>query len=281
MPDQLAKPRRDTEAPWWSRTLILTFAFLAYLFYLTVMGSLSPDGTRSCLLLFVLGRYLGPRWNRPGPLLTKRTCIPSIIPFPPQKGGSRRIRRRRYPRHYHLRRRIARRNPLLTIHMELTPWDSAETKTHMKHRWISNPRATYGTYYDTFCRSLDPTAPTKSTTDGPGLLDSTEEPPDVVVPDCEAYRKTPGDSTREQRADSKHQWISTPLESYGTNYARFCDSFDPTAPLRLLMGDFASTTKVKEKFRMTMRDFAAATKVTTLQDQRALVAATLLQGDAY
>jgi hypothetical protein len=60
-------------------------------------------------------------------------------------------------------------------------------------------------------------------TDGPGLLDLTE---DVVIHDCEAYRKTPGDPTREQQADSKHQWISKPLELYGTNYARFCDSFD-------------------------------------------------------
>jgi hypothetical protein len=151
------------------------------------MGSLSTDGARSCLLTYVFVRYLDLRWHRIVPALTKRTRTPSIIPFPPQPGGRRRIRRRRYPRHYHLRRRITRRNPRLTVRMDLIPWDNAETKAHMKHRWTSNPRATYGTYYDTFCRSLDP-------------LPSKEVTPDAPAPsrsDREAYRKTPGDSTKE------------------------------------------------------------------------------------
>jgi hypothetical protein len=63
------------------------------------------------------------------------------------------------------------------------------------------------------------------------------------------------------------------------SFATFCGSFDPTAPFRLLKGDFVATTKVK--YRTTMRDFVASTNVTTWADQRALIAATFLQGEGY
>jgi hypothetical protein len=154
--------------------------------------------------------------------------------------------------------------------MELLPWDEVETKAHMKHRWISNPRATYGPYFDTFCRSLHPLTTHKETDD---FVPTT--------PAREHYRTTSGDSTKEHRADNKHKWISDPQESYGLLLADFCASFDPTAPLSLMKGDFVATTKVKEEYRTTMRDFVATTKVKTWQDQRALIAATFLQGEGY
>jgi hypothetical protein len=235
-----------------------------------VTGSLSTDGARSCLLLCAFARFFGR--HPTGCPLTKRLHTPSIIPFPPQKGGRRRVQRKRYPRHYHLRRRISRRNPVLTVRIELIPWDDVETKAHMKHRWTSNPRATYGAYFDSFCKSLEPLPPEKN---------GTTNNPAIPRPDRENYRRTPGDSTKERRADTKHRWISDPLESYGTPFAVFCATFNPTAPLSLLKGDFVSATKVKDKYLRTMQDFVATAKTKTWQDRRALVAATYLQGACY
>jgi hypothetical protein len=188
-------PQGEPGASWWPWTLFVLGSILC----LTLLGVLTPDGARSGLLLYVFVRYLDQRFNRSGPWLTKRTRTPSITPFPPHPGGRPRTRRRLYPRHYHLRRKMSRRNPVLTVTMELIPWDNQETKAHMKHRWISNPRATYGTSFDTFCRSLDP-LPAKQATDDP--LPTTS--------DQAYYRKTPGDTGKERRADEKHKWISDP-----------------------------------------------------------------------
>jgi hypothetical protein len=252
LPDQPPLPQRETGAPWWAWTL----SVLGPLLYFLLVGSISPDGARSCILLFLLAWYLS-RSNQTGPRLTKRMLTPPSTPFPPHPGGRTRTRRRRYPRHYYLRRKISRRNPVLLVTMELIPWDLDETKAHMKHRWISNPRATYGTHFDIFCKSLDP-LPHQTATDD---LDGNFTPPDR-----ERYRQMPGDSTKERRAADKHKWVSDPQESYGLSFDDFCTSFDPTAPLSLMKGDFVATTKVKERFRTTIRDFAAPTKATTCQD---------------
>ncbi len=159
----------------------------------------------------------------------------------------------------------------------------------MKHRWISNPRATYGAYFDRFCRTLDPTDYLQTPAHLPGPTmeppDDTKTPDHLTGPTMEPidsqWLSNPQDSVNEYLADTKHQRLSDPLAIYGTSLDVFCASFDPTAPLRLMKGDFAATTKVKEKYRTQMRYFTAPTMVKTCRDRRALLTATYLQGEWY
>jgi hypothetical protein len=64
---------------------------------------------------------------------------------------------------------------------------------------------------------------------------------------------------QEERADSKHEWISDPRETCGDYFDAFCSSFDPTKPLALMTGDFATMTQVKKEYRRTIQDFVAPT----------------------
>lgn len=74
---------------------------------------------------------------------------------------------------------------------------------------------------------------------------------------------------REARAESKHEWISDPLETYGDYFYAFCSSFDLTKPLMLMKGDFVATTQIKEQYRRM------------IQDEVALVVPGYLQGEFY
>jgi hypothetical protein len=65
---------------------------------------------------------------------------------------------------------------------------------------------------------------------------------------------------REARAESKHEWISDPLETYGDYFYVFCSSFDLTKPLALMKGDFVATTQLKEQYQRTIKDFVAPTR---------------------
>jgi hypothetical protein len=139
--------------------------------------------------------------------------------------------------------------------IEFVPWDEEETREHMKYKWISNPQATYGTYFDAFCKPLDHQTPLS-----------------LMKKDCTATSKVKEEQEgtereailqeqeREERAGSKHTWISNPHETYGDYYDAFCSSFDPTKPLVLMTGDFMATTQVKEQYQRMIQDFVAPTK---------------------
>jgi hypothetical protein len=160
MPDLTASPQRETEgiAPWMWGTLIM-FA-LALVCFCDAFG---PDPARLLLMTsfvvwqaFVVTR--GPR-----PPLTPRVRVHEFSPvfFPNWGRPGHRLRyesrrRYRYPRHYHLRRRLSRRNPLLlAVYSGFLPWDAKESKAQLKHKWISNPRMTYGPKFNDHCASLD------------------------------------------------------------------------------------------------------------------------------
>jgi hypothetical protein len=162
---------------------------------------------------------------------------------------------------------MIRRKEVLVAYIDFIPWDPDETKAHMKYKWINNPQATYGKHFDKFCASLFPLSTTKRDDD---LTSGVKEE------DAEKAAQA-----REERASTKHVWLSLPCETYGTYFHKFCKSFNPTHLLVLLKGDFAATTRVNEKYRTTIRDFVAPTQLRDTSDKLALIAATYLQGEFY
>ncbi len=187
-------------------------------------------------------------------------------------------RRRRYPRHYHLRIRIARRSPLLVGYISgLVPWDPREFQSHLKHKWLSNPRATYGSYFDVFCASLDP-----------GLCEFRSSAWDLGdFGEQLRRRKTP---RKGHRPMSRYQsscpkwadedaavpedfswWLSRRLDN-------FCKGFDPRLPIKLMNGSFLDD---KLDFDLTMRTFGGSSPCIQHPAQSVFVAASVLQGEYY
>ena len=129
--------------------------FLFAMFYNCV--GLGVDETRSFMLLLFFLKWSLAR-HRPGSKLTPGVPFCSVVPtFYPTWGREKRLRSYRFPRQFHLRKRITRRNPRLVLYfIGYSPWDPQECKTHTKYKWISDPRMTYGFFFDEFCASLDP-----------------------------------------------------------------------------------------------------------------------------
>jgi hypothetical protein len=173
----------------------------------------------------------------PVPSLTMRTFLRPIQLSPVPQMRERR-RRWRYPQHYHLRQKMIRRASSLITYLPFDPWDTQETKSHMKYKWISDTRASYGAHLDRITRSLCLDGPSFSQADYAATIKVKEKPTEKTLAEIQ-----------ETRSHNRHRWISDPTDSYGSHFHSFCSSFDPTTPLHLMRGDFVeSTTSVRETF---------------------------------
>lgn len=85
--------------------------------------------------------------------------------------------------------------------------NNEERQAHMKHKQISNPQDTYWTYFGPFCKLLNPQTPLS-------LMKEDYTSTSKVKEEQEAAKREAALQEREARADSKHQWISEPLETY-------------------------------------------------------------------
>lgn len=143
--------------------LLMGFLFFWVLGYLTTYNYLGPDELRLGLIIASAYCYYHTR-DHGKPKLTKSH---EILRFCESRNSgtrfwddspprSQRKRRRRYPKQYWLRRRIARREP--KPEGNFLPWDLAECAAH-HNLHLSNPRLLYGPLFDVCLKHIDPTLP--------------------------------------------------------------------------------------------------------------------------
>jgi hypothetical protein len=137
MPDLTASPQRETEgiASWmWSTPIMFALVIACF------GDTFGTDPACFALMTsFVVWRVFVCVTRDSSPPLMPRVRVHDISPvfFPNWGRNGHRLRyesrcRYRYPQHYHLRRRLSRRKPLLlAVYSDFLPWDAQESKAQM------------------------------------------------------------------------------------------------------------------------------------------------------
>jgi hypothetical protein len=283
MPDLSPSPQRETEgtSPWMWGVLILVallvgvrlgdYAGIDSTIVIACLGDIIvTDHVRSLLMMllfFCCSLYRVTQVSGPplSPWVRTQNIVPSVFPnWERTRHRLRYSRRRRYcyPQHYHLRRKILQRNPLLVgVCTDHLPWDPHE---QIRLTWISELRMKYGPYFDDFCLSIGPrTQLFRSSTRSLGDWNK---------------KKTSYSAQGEQTGCKSDEEKGCERTTQYWVLKEFCNSFDPRLPLRLLTESPGIPRVVGHDLRM-INFVPNVTR--TRQDHLILVNAARLEGKYY